>query len=62
MKLGIIIEIEEIIDIGARWLFDLKKKRKKKGKLKKEYSNRICTIIKATMVELMWSNIDRIRL
>ena len=42
--------IEEIIDIG---LFDLKKK---------EYSNRICTIIKATMVELMWSNIDRIRL
>lgn len=45
------IMIEEIIDIG---LFDLKKK--------KEYSNRICTIIKATMVELMWSNIDRIRL
>lgn len=51
-------DAREIIDIGVRWLFDLKKKR---GKLK-EYSSRIYTIIKMTTVELMWSNIDRIRL
>lgn len=51
-------DVREIIDIGVRWLFDLKKKR---GKLK-EYSSRIYTIIKMTTVELMWSNIDRIRL
>lgn len=35
MKLGIIIEIEEIIDIGASWLFDLKKKKKEKREIKK---------------------------
>lgn len=59
-KLGIIIEMrEKLLIFGVRWLFDLKKK--KRGKLK-EYSSRIYTIIKMTTVELMWSNIDRIRL